>query len=83
MLIKVNHIITIILKQIKSPDIVLTQLTAYSPIPPKSSPIKPCGKCVTCNKGFYNIDPHFDNKVTGVKFDVTENLTCTTSSIVY
>ena len=27
-----------------SPDIVPTQLTAYSPIPPTPSPIKPCGK---------------------------------------
>ena len=47
------------------------------------SPIKPCGKCVTCNKGFLNVDPIYFNNITGEKFVVTETMTCKSTNIVY
>ena len=67
-----------------SPDIINNHpLSTPKLVPDAPSPITACGKCVTCNKGFLNTDPHYFNKVTGEKLTVTENLNCKSSSIVY
>ena len=47
------------------------------------SPISKCGKCVTCNKGFLDTNPHFINHLTGEEFIVTENMTCKSTNILY
>ena len=51
--------------------------------PYSDSPITPCGKCVTCNKGFLNTDPEYFNKITGEKFVVTDEMNCKSTNIVY
>ena len=48
-----------------------------------TSPIKPCGACVTCRRGTLKTDPVYVNKITGEKFEVTENLNCKSTGILY
>ena len=48
-----------------------------------NSPISKCGECITCRKGFLKTDPIIVNKLTGEVFNVTEELSCKSTGIIY
>ena len=48
-----------------------------------TSPISPCGDCITCKSGYFKADPVYTNKVTGKQFTATETLNCQSTSVVY
>ena len=48
-----------------------------------NSPISKCGECITCRKGFLKTDPITVNKLTGEVFNVTEELSCKSTGIIY
>ena len=48
-----------------------------------NSTISKCGECITCRKGFLKTDPIIDNKLTGEVFNVTEELSCKSTGIIY